>query len=297
MHKLKRQNAETLRAQYAGKNRHSLKVVVETFLKKYCENQDLKQNLSQEVAARTSLNKKMEALQRSGSDGGRDEIRELRSSIAIHSARIASLNQKLTELNFEDTGVAKVWEHVRSITDAKLFIEQAISALEDTIKLEKKAKYDCSKMRAKYTHMKKKCSNVELEKEVLAANFEQKLLTIQNDHEEHMALILEEVTIPPSKVTTGTAMTPKAKRENVKVSNDAEYYAYESFSDAESPKHSVTPSNANKECSKQDITLNNRKPQMSTTATNFAILHDGPCKCAPSTINQTSFKNTNAIPR
>ena len=87
---------------------------------------------------------------------------------------------------------------------------------------------------------------MELEKEVLAANFEQKLLTIQNDHEEHMALILEEVTIPPSKTTTGTAMTPKANRENVKVSNDAEYYAYESFSDTESPKHSVNPSNVTK---------------------------------------------------
>ena len=109
--------------------------------------------------------------------------------------------------------MAKVWEHVRSITDAKLFIEQAISALEDTIKLEKKAKYDCSKMRAKYTDIKSKFGNVQREKEVLAANFEEKLLTIQNDHEEHMALILEEVKIPPSKTTTGTAMTPKANRE------------------------------------------------------------------------------------
>ena len=110
--------------------------------------------------------------------------------------------------------------------------------------------------------LRSKFGNVQREKEVLAANFEEKLLTIQNDHEEHMALILEEVTIPPSKVTTGTAMTPKANRENIKVSNDAEYYAYESFSDAESPKHSVNPSNATKEYIKQDTSLkaqSNRK--------------------------------------
>ena len=279
LHKLKRQNAETLRARYAGKSRNTLKVVVETFLKKYGENQDLKQNLSHEVAARASLTKKMKRFSDRAVMGAATKSGNYEVALQYTAPRIASLNQKLTELNFEDTGVAKVWEHVRSITDAKLFIEQAISALEDTIKLEKKAKYDCSKMRAKYTDIKSKFGNVQREKEVLAANFEEKLLTIQNDHEEHMALILEEVKIPPSKTTTGTAMTPKANRENVKVPNDTEYYAYESFSDTESPKHSVNPSNVTKECIKQDISLSSqsichRKPQMSTTATNFAILHD-----------------------
>ena len=124
---------------------------------------------------------------------------------------------------------------------------------------------------------------VQREKEVLAANFEEKLLTIQNDHEEHMALILEEVKIPPSKTTTGTAMTPKANRENVKVPNDAEYYAYESFLRYREPKAFRNPSNVTKECIKQDISL--RLKVIATEATDVHncdqfcnITRPGPCK-------------------
>ena len=120
--------------------------MIEVFLKDYCENQTLKQTLSLEVAARASASKILEALQRSkksklsmcGPEKD-EEIKQLQNTISIHSAKIASLNQELVEHSVEDSGMSKVWAHVRSVADAKQVIKQAVATLEDAIKHEKEA--------------------------------------------------------------------------------------------------------------------------------------------------------------
>ena len=295
--KLKRQNAEILRAQYASASRVSregLKSMIEVFLKDYCENQTLKQTLSLEVAARASASKILEALQRSkksklsmcGPEKD-EEIKQLQNTISIHSAKIASLNQELVEHSVEDSGMSKVWAHVRSVADAKQVIKQAVATLEDAIKHEKEAKFNFSQMRSKYFDIKGKFGKVENEKEALAVNFEKKLLEIQNDHEEHMALILDQVSVPASKSTTGTAMTPVTKKQQSFVVEDTEYYAYESFSECESTNDAASPQSDLLAMKSKEVAVkpdplsraavsNNpqKKPKKSLTAADFAILHD-----------------------
>jgi len=142
------------------------------------------------------------------------EMKSLEKQVAIYSAKIMQINNDMVANKIDEDPLSKLSANIHTISEAKHTIKVAVKSLEYSIKEERKAKTSVTKMRNEYLHLKKMMSELKKQKVALSNSFERKLMQIQNDHEDHMSLILDQVTLPVPKSNVSTEMTPRKNSDS-----------------------------------------------------------------------------------
>ena len=231
--RLDTQNKKKLNAQNIRKNKDlriteatiDLRKRLENYLKQYHIYETLKDQLKFQVQQRAGTKERFDSLLRCKksklslfSKEKETEMKELEKKLAIYSAEIMEINNNMLESKIEEEQLSELWSNIHTMSEAKHIIKHAVKTLEHSIKKERKAKMSVNRMRNEYLDIKKLMSTLKEQKAALSHSFERKLMQLQNDHEEHMSLILEQVVLPVSKSNASTEMTPEKKKKKTMTS-------------------------------------------------------------------------------
>ena len=248
---IKRQNAELLRAQYSAAKGETggLKATIQKYLASQRELSILQLKVEEQVEQRKNITQTINTIERTRrtnteSFGKAEEqhLAELQHSASLCSARIMQLNEEIIKNQGSEDTVSKVWSCVRSVADAKQLVRETVKISMESIKKNFRNKRDDMAAKEANLKLKSALAKVEGEKTALAFSFEKKLLEIQSEHEDHMSLIMEQISVPPAQATAGTdPMSDSEGNEHSKIqevgkqNNSHERYTpSESFSEPES---------------------------------------------------------------